>query len=507
MAQRGTPAARAVCRRWAVGLRVVDRMGPVLLASVFVLSALAVLARYPIGQNADGLIQTIFSLQKMTLFYWGQDRYANLLPALAMPLRDPATNAFAQLAMRTALGMLAPLFFCALATRSAGAAWRATALATTLLLALGPARTMHEAFIEASPYGASFALAGLALLAFQRARGRVAWRVAGVLLTCAAYLMNVSLALFAGPLLAGHFLLFRSALAAEFAAASVVALGVTWAGMALAAPEVPTLSGFGETTVGLVYFAERMLDKPGRFLIAMLLLSVALLLARAWRRDSGVRAAFGHGALLLVTAVTSFVALGLSSWVVVNYMHPRYLVPEYFLFAAMGGLSVVALAGRTRGGRATVLALCAVLLVVAARRSPPSSPAPHDIMDPAWRTLADTVAGAALERGSDAIAGDYWQVWPAVFQAEQLASALGQAPGRVFGLGYRSEARRTAFIARLLGAGRVRIACIAMEPVACSTMVTRVMTLPKTVMREDGAPAALPDGQALWFVMLELPAR
>ena len=38
--------------------------------------------------DADSLIPPLTSTQHLTLFYWGQERYANVLPLLLAPIRD-----------------------------------------------------------------------------------------------------------------------------------------------------------------------------------------------------------------------------------------------------------------------------------------------------------------------------------------------------------------------------------------------------------------------------------
>ncbi len=508
------PVRGVVARRLAALDMAVERLAAPLIAATFVLGSALVLARYPNGQNSDGLIPTLFSLQKMTLFFWGQDRFANLLPGLTVLVRDPQANAFCQLGLRTVLGMLSPLFFCRLATQGAAAAWRATLVSSALLLALAPQRTLHEAFIEASPYGTSLALAGLSLLAFDGAAvggrmARVAWGAIALVLVCTAYLVNVSLALVAVPLVLGEALVFASVPAISFGLASLVAGGVAWALMAAAAVDAPTPLGFGETTAGLAYYWAAMLAKPGRFMWSMLLVAAAVLALLRWRRDPAAGASLGHGLILVGTFAVSFVMMALSSWVVANYIHPRYLVPHYILAAALGGVSLLSLAGtmvRAHAARdVIVLGACACLLAVAALRSPPASPANHDIVDAAYKPVADAVAAAVLERSLDGIAGSYWDVWPAVFQAEQLAHELGRPPGEVFGVSYRGEARRPAFVARLLQRGHLGIACIGGDTGWCNALLVGTMALPDTRLHVNSPSLQLPDGRVLSFLTIERP--
>ena len=511
----GGPARRWALRRLAVVLDVLDGWSHLLMAVLFGVGVLVVLSTQPIGQNADGLIQTLFSIQRLTLFYWGQDRFANLLPLLAMPVQDPHLNALAQLALRVALGLLAPLFFCLLAARDTGSAWRATLAASTLFLAFAPQRMVHEALVEASPYGTSFALVALALLLFRKARdvGQAGGQVllaAGLVLTCAAYLVNMSLVLITAPLLAGEAALFGSALAIEFGLASLLGVGVAAALMGAAATAGPTSMRFAETSVGLLYFGRLLLGKTGLFLLGSIVAvpGVALLLGLRGRA-AGVRRLLGHGATLTGTFVASLVLISLSSWVVMNYLHPRYLVPSFFLASALGGLSLVHLADGLVRDRVirnlAVLGTCAMLLAVAGRRHPLDGAPLGTIVDPMRSEVAGAVAGAVQQRGLDGIAGDYWDVWPAVFEAEQIAHDTGQPAGQVFGITYRGEVRRAAFVARLLGRGRLDFACIGGDSGRCNAMLLGVMVPPAVEMREVGQPQRLPDGRMLSFFSVESP--
>ncbi len=53
--------------------------------------------------NADSLVPVFVSLEKLTLFYWGQDRFGMLLPVLASPVHDGFWNLMLQNTMGTVL--------------------------------------------------------------------------------------------------------------------------------------------------------------------------------------------------------------------------------------------------------------------------------------------------------------------------------------------------------------------------------------------------------------------
>ncbi len=55
----------------------------------FALSPLLVNRYAPEFMDADTVMQALMSTQRVTLFFWGQDRYANVLPLLLSPIADP----------------------------------------------------------------------------------------------------------------------------------------------------------------------------------------------------------------------------------------------------------------------------------------------------------------------------------------------------------------------------------------------------------------------------------
>lgn len=490
---------------------------PLAMVLLFIAAGAAVLIDNPIWQDADGMIGTLFSLQRMTLFFWGEDRFASLIPALATPVASPEANLAVQLVLRIGLGILAPLFPCFFLTGGSTAAWRATLMSSALLVAFAPHLMQHELYVQASPYGASFALAGLALLALRHAGTAGAGldtmlRLLAILLTLAAFLENISLILIAGPLLAIEALAFGSGVALQFGGASLLAVGVGSAAMRLFGAPSATNTGFAESTAGLLGLAHHLAGKDGRFPIAMLTggLAIQFLLRRRARRTAILPAqepSLSHWTAMAAVTAVAAVAVFLSSWVVLNHSHPRYLLPTYILASGLGGAALSALCRNLApAGRGfPALGATTFLLAVAVLRCwPPAAPV---LAEPARRPAAEAVAAVVIARGLDGIEGGYWEVWPAVFRAERMMYALGQPPGRVFGLTYRGEARREAFVARLLERGELRIACIDPDPGHCNALVLATMAPPPTRMRVAAPSMKLTGGGTLSFLTLQILNR
>jgi hypothetical protein len=73
--------------RWVVGVG--------LGLAVLALSVMTVL-RYTVDfLQADGVQQSVMSIQDVDLFFWGQNRFAAFVSALASPIANPDANLFA----------------------------------------------------------------------------------------------------------------------------------------------------------------------------------------------------------------------------------------------------------------------------------------------------------------------------------------------------------------------------------------------------------------------------
>lgn len=469
-----------------------------------------VLGRVPLGQNADGLFGTVMSLQRLTLFYWGQSRFANLLPALAAPIRDPVANADAQLVARIVLGLAAPLLVCALGALCdpRASVLRATVIAALLFLATAPPRIIYEALTQASPFGTSFTLAGLSVLAFRAAaagsHGRARWRAAGTVLAVLASLENVSLAMETAPLAVGLCLLARTRAAVEWALAGALALGATIAAMHVLAPAAaPSIGGFGRSLAGLRVYGGFLLSPAGSAFWIALALAVASHLPH--RRAAGAGPRIAGDLVVVGTIAVSFFATALSNWVVLNNIHPRYLVPDYLMAAGLGGLALERIVRRIapdgRRQEAAATAAAAVLLGLALVHGLPRAAGEDALIQADWRRMSATAASAVRTRHLDGVAGAYWDVWPVVFRR-------GDATPQTFGFAELGSARRRAIVRRLGAQGRLRIGCIEREGVDCASAIRTTIGAPVSVAATGEPALALDGGRRLTTLLVgPLPGR
>ncbi len=187
-----------------------------------------------------------------------------------------------------------------------------------------------------------------------------------------------------------------------------------------------------------------------------------------------------------------------------NQFLPRYFIPGYVLLMSMAGVSLLSCCKYGIHNRAlsgtTFICIAMVLLLTGAARLTGWSRDTQGIIGNRKGSEAWAVAGQYLGQHLDAIAGDYWDVWPAVFATQQYRYEVRAMDGNVFGITYRGEVLHREFAANLAARGELRIGCIDLTVDACSQLVTTTMGISGLQVREFGQSARLPDNHLLIFL-------
>jgi hypothetical protein len=88
------------------------RAATIYFSLLLLFSLLATNRFAPSAVNADRVLVSIMSLQRVTLFYWGQDRFANFIPFALSLITKPHLNLFLQF-LFFSLAFFSLLFVCA----------------------------------------------------------------------------------------------------------------------------------------------------------------------------------------------------------------------------------------------------------------------------------------------------------------------------------------------------------------------------------------------------------
>lgn len=420
LVRRGAPTAAAIALLVAIGSR-----------------------RYAGMANADALLPALMSTQQWTLFYWGQDRLGNLVPLLAMPIRDPVWNfEFQSLVIASAFFGLGAVFvsYHAWARRDrARPMEHAAATLLTGLLVMVPFHTVA---------GYRFAIEQLYFVSVLCWVGAVwAWHrhqrfVVGAALLQVATLVNPSL-LLASPLV---WLLDdrpegRLRRSAGFIGASAAAFVVADVAARVFATGEDADRPYDEFRLdmldtGIRSVAGNIAGSVRDHLATVVVIAAVVIVALSVRRLAP-RAVAVYVALPVFSGIW-FIAFSINGWVIQNQYEFRYFYPLYVTFMLFVAGAVTELVVATRRwrpslerpqGHARALAAFELLSVVAAVAVAVLSVHRTDVA--ALRTAADPVA-TAREFDTRLVAGSYWTTWPTVVAGR--SEGLG-----LLGVTYRSD--------------------------------------------------------------------
>lgn len=395
--------------------------------------------------NSDSLIPVLTSLDRWTPFYWEQNRFGMLVPLLALPFRDPFLNLLVQVGLRLFALVLA--FFLLARAAVPRPWWPAVGAVTFGLFVLGKDLQQHN-FQQMQPYfqAASLALAGVFLL-----EGTGARKAAGAALLSLAFWVAPVTLFWLAPLLVLRGLkdlkdskdnkgLSLSSLLSLKSLILFLAFGGSLLASRLSDYHRATDLGMAQLEAwprAWLALAGRVADYFGpAFLGAIALLLVAAVVLA--RRGRG-RPALAAGLCLLGTAAVELLVLGTSGWVHLNGFRVRFLAMTLLAVATAGPALLLGLLleGRPeRWGRvANALALAALLPLALWRFGLPSPGTAHAAL------LSGPEAREIATDGCTHVIGDYWRVWPAVFQARVLLRDRGEER-KVWGIAFRSTPTR-----------------------------------------------------------------
>lgn len=417
------PAPRAA-RLGTSGARTASTAGlcGVLLIAV---SVVTVLRNTGPHLHADGVMQSIMSLQGAELFFWGQNRFLSVVPFLASPIADPDANLFACL-------LLNALSFHALLVVLA---WMGAHVVTgrrtgpdVLLLFLVLTATTHlvvepyqiyTAALDSQPYSLSWLLMFGAFLMWKRSPGW-AWggaaAAAGIavglnqsVVLGAAFLAVVEAVrrrqwrrwMLFGGVWAGWLVVWFG-LAARFGRTDAVAAGMSTSYYGFEPGRF--VDGLGESVRAVVGAFS------GGWLIAAATAAALSLTMLDRDRRSALLRRFG----LLVSFCTGYlIVFAGNPWIAANNYPARYFFPllvgVVVVVAAPLAAALAAAAERWAGRPGGRVLPCVAAGVVAAAALAGPLTVPAD----SW-IFQDVRPAAAFASTTDVsfVAGDYWVVWP-----------------------------------------------------------------------------------------------
>ncbi len=395
-------------------------------------------------EHADSLVLALISLQHWSPFYWESNRYGMLVPLLAKPFHDPLTNLIVQAALTILAGLAASFLLIRYFFEDSNGWLVAAALQNVWLLLLVP-KPVQFGWLVNDCYGVSLALgfAGLIFLSKRRI-------VLSLLLLLLAHWVNCMVFLVLMPLALGHHLVHNGIARKKDL---FLSLGAIAAAAAVGLILLRT-SHYHDTVTGLLppgaWFDswKQILHKirkdvlPTSLLVSSILIPaalglVALILTRSKKYVISVCS------ILTFSALLQFLVVGTAAHVRANFYLPRYVFPSLLVVAtAMALLTVAPYEDALRRSRFSAVAAAAVMFIAAAIvYGPPSvSLVRQDINRRFGSATAEILANHA-----SVVAGNYWTVWPIVFDVNMVLYERGDHR-MVYGLSYRFRETSNAWL-------------------------------------------------------------
>ena len=438
-----------------------------------VLGALAVNRYAPTAINADTILLSIMSLQNVTPFYWGQNRFANIVPFLLSPVQSPVFNlALHLLIFATAYYAFLIVLTLIVTKRVLGVTntqdrWLGVAIViATCTLLISP----HAAAVfitEGQPYALSY-LAMLAAIWLTRGQHKV--RVAASQLAILVSVgLNPSVILFSGPL-ACLFCFQRRYREGMLLLAGTILSFVFWHVLSKTAPD----PGIGYARIQLASIQDDLLRSANSILSAftvstligsMLVAFAVILISKSPNQNGAWRLL---SLLIACMALAWWGLFGVNAWIKANISHFRYFFPTILAICLLLALSLYGQVLQTSPAIKRTTFFACLLILVYALAAQPTRLRDYTIIE---RTAP--YARYASSNQITLVAGDYWVVWPVVFQLLNNRQVA-------FGITYRGEGNVGALRHWLDSNGHradLKAMCVASEVRVCEENLRNLTAL------------------------------
>jgi hypothetical protein len=432
----------------------------VLILAALGLSPLGLNWLAPPDLNFDGdvLLQAIMSTQKVTLFYWGQDRFLSFYPFILSWITDIKLNLLAHMIlMGMAYFLLLELISdtCAkLFSPDRRGSFRAIMFCFFVLVSLivlGRGGLFAFAY-AAQPYSTSFLFLGWAVTLLLKRKNVATDFLIITLLILVSIGLNPSILIAAFGITVSIFMFDRRPKLVGFAAlavgmfsfwgyvSSANALGVHHDNYAYSVFKPELL------LTGLKASVSQFHDANGRWSWLGLLIAAFVIGFVVRTPKPSLRASVYLG-LLGAFAVAWWVLFSMNQWVSMNLFTFRYYYPSIMVVLIVISLRFTQLFQKLpeKGQVAVSLILLVVILVVLIK--PVILPKGDvDIAFDNVDTAFDNIDKYVAAQHAPIVAGDYWQVWPAVFR---LNSASGRVDKPIYGAATRGLVMRPEMDSRI----------------------------------------------------------
>jgi hypothetical protein len=471
------------------------RLAGTIVLSAFLAVVLMVSSNLCNSLNADSILPAIISTQKVTPYYWGQNRLGNLLPLLASPIKNVQYNYLFQLFLRSFLGFLSIAFVVQVVARARTDLF-IFGVVVIALVVIGTDEFLVTYFLDAQPYATSMALlAGAVWIAeTQYVRTKITSIVTSILLFMLLVVVewvNSSAILFIIPFFLVLYLTRRDrgSLLILLMAMPVYII-VKYHSDHVSRDLISDVSyvRFSPSFENTLKFGANLARVVNGSLL-LLTLTTAAVVSFAWGKKKQQTALLAS----VAAAVFGFLILANNEWVLASSSVPRYGSIILFVLICVPSAIVADVFQQNLVARRTnvVVILGFALSLILFWRFSFAAQCNFYSADQYTKNI-DAIVSIVKERRLSFIAGDYWTVWPAVLKSEV---ATGET---IFGATFRGQGPRWKILKYLAQTNnQSKVICIGDDIKSCRWGLYAMLgTEPQLFEKErgrfgDGTPWAI----------------
>lgn len=381
-------------------------------------------------QDGDGVLTALISTQQLTWYFWGQDRLLNIFPAIAAPIHDVEWNLHFQIFLRSLCAYLAPLGVLVFIQRSPRVIAAAVAITNIILIVSMSQYAQFNVYVQHNTFGISLVLFTVSYLVFWSTLPMLAKGVLVLLICSIAYATNYALLMYSIPAIVG-FCMLRHREWRRF----VAFLAINCVAVLIAKFHAQAF-GDPSTAFGLNFTLDAY---PHAFAVLaenlnLPVLNVCAVIALVCFVSNKHKPVLEFLGVALL-AVAMFVLLCGTQWLQTNAYNIRYYITCGILLTSLMGYAIaVHLVERKRpAGFLCIAGLVACLFIPLGGFKSDY----NELVNPRWREDSKEIAKVAHETQARFVIGGFWDVWPIVFEAEELRDGESQM---VYGGAFRGHA-------------------------------------------------------------------
>ncbi len=399
-------------------------------------------------QDGDGILTSLISTQKLTWYFWGQDRLLNVIPALASPFTDIEINLRFQVILRSFFAYLAPVGILIFFTKSPRFLLVAIAITNIIIISSLSQYAQFNYYVQHNTFGTSLVLFAIAYaLTFSRFP-KILIAVLVLLICSIAYATNYALLTYSLPAitLLGMLRKPERKRFILFLLLNLVAI--------LIARYHSQIFGTASTKYGLLISLEGMIDSARviylnthlRYLLLFSAITVLCYRMSPEKKFLELSAIFCVGAGLVILLANTL-------WLQMNAYSIRYFLTSELIIASVMAFIITRSLMTGKYKYPLIISVIGLLHCIFFSLGGFTSSYKELVGEP-WREDSLAVAKLASDEGVQVITGGFWDVWPAVYETKKL-----QRIRPVFGAAFRGSVLKHDFLAATKGKGEMTALC------------------------------------------------